>query len=154
MQFFNLYIAVSLPFTNAIGGDHSSATVASGKEEKKNFMSSTATPTLTLKSTSDTSASSDLKDASSTFDDDANPDSSISNEKMTSFVEYSHYVAPELNITSIKSVFLPYAMTLGKSAFERSDGENALKLCWLKVMQELMRTSKILTENHLKMHQD
>ncbi|OWB56504.1 hypothetical protein B5S28_g2407 [[Candida] boidinii] len=120
MQFFNLYIAVSLPFTNAIGGDHSSATVASGKEEKKNFMSSTATPTLTLKSTSDTSASSDLKDASSTFDDDANPDSSISNEKMTSFVEYSHYVAPELNITSIKSVFLPYAMTLGKSAFERS----------------------------------
>lgn len=120
MQFFNLYIAVSLPFTNGMGGDHFSATVASGKEERKNFMYSISAPALTLKSTSDTSATSDLKESSTTLGDDTIPDISISNEKMTSFLEYSHYVAPELNITSIRSVFLPYAMTLGKSAFERS----------------------------------
>ncbi|KAG7855550.1 hypothetical protein KL919_004690 [Ogataea angusta] len=38
----------------------------------------------------------------------------------TSFAAYSHYVAPQIMTNSIRSVFPPYAVALGKNAFERS----------------------------------
>ncbi|KAG7895418.1 hypothetical protein KL936_000126 [Ogataea polymorpha] len=38
----------------------------------------------------------------------------------TSFAAYSHYVAPQIMTNSIRSVFPPYAVALGKHAFERS----------------------------------
>ncbi|KAI0461293.1 hypothetical protein LJB42_000959 [Komagataella kurtzmanii] len=90
IQFFNLFVAISLPVTNSFSS-------LIDEQLSKNYLSAN-----NFISTSD-----DFRDSP----EDPN----------NVFNEYSKYAAPAVNMTSIKSVFPPPAVTVGKIAFATTD---------------------------------
>lgn len=84
VQYFNLFMTVSLPFVNVFGSSlyyNGLSTVFSSPEQQNQQRMP------------------------------------VTHHK--SFIEYSKYVTPDVQMTSIKSAFPQYAVTLGRNAFDR-----------------------------------
>ncbi|ABN68173.2 negative regulator of early meiotic expression, partial [Scheffersomyces stipitis CBS 6054] len=134
IRFFTVMITVSLPITNILasselaGGHHhgpdgrriphrrvrlsNASENASNRKNIEEELSDDSSPEVLteeefLKKTSDRRPSS-ISQAS----DKTSPTA-------ISFSEYVHYAAPKTNFTSIRSVFPPAAITLGRNAFDR-----------------------------------
>ncbi|KAH3667367.1 hypothetical protein OGAPHI_003016 [Ogataea philodendri] len=93
VQHFDHFISVSLPFTNTYGIELEHAFKDEALHKSSSVSHSLSQPS---------SSSTQLKN------------------ETTSFAAYSHYVAPQVIANSIRSVFPPYAVALGKNAFERT----------------------------------
>ncbi|CDK26165.1 unnamed protein product [Kuraishia capsulata CBS 1993] len=93
VQFYNHMICLSLPFVSIFSGD----TYVS--DAMKPIHTDAALPQINTKFTKKNSIH--------------------SQRSQSSFAAYSHYAAPQTKLTSIRSIFPPYAVTLGKSAYSR-----------------------------------
>ncbi|KAG7662509.1 MDS3 [[Candida] subhashii] len=128
IRFFTLMITVSLPITNILasselaGGHHHAADGTRIYHHRKLDDSSDECST---DSSSSAASGGDLESHESSIPDSTRHQSvtSVGTEKSNhtpiSFTEYVHYAAPKQTFTTIRSVFPPAAITLGRNAFDR-----------------------------------
>ncbi|GME73023.1 unnamed protein product [Ambrosiozyma monospora] len=171
MQYFNIYVSVSLPFTNMIGSDltykapigASDASGPFGRAIGGNNIPATLPKTFNLNRGGSFSSTVSVPDHQTLSDSQTQPTQQLhQNEPHTSFAAYAHYVAPQIQINSISSVFPSYAVALGKNAFERTtafsdfeliscEGDSIklpLDLCrfrWGKAFDELVSKAYAMT---------
>lgn len=132
IRFFNLMVTVNLPITNILASLELEGGHYHGHDGKritdKNDASSTDDSSLglgdtlmdTSKPESDALAEDRDDQPLGTFRRNSNTSQTQDSSPSTiSFSQYVHYVAPKTNFTTIRSVFPPAAITLGRNALDR-----------------------------------
>ncbi|VEU19529.1 DEKNAAC100031 [Brettanomyces naardenensis] len=113
-QFFNHYLFVPLSFSSTFGIE--SETIVEPIPEEK--QEGTKVDKLATSSTGVPAVASAASSSSLSF---VPPASLPSSTTERNFVAYSNQIAPQLQVSSIKSIFPTVAVALSKNAFERAD---------------------------------
>lgn len=133
IRFFTLLVTVSLPITNILASSELSESKLKPPPQFTDEIhlvtdsNSSTTGWVSTSSDSDTETPAHIYDSDgdhSNFDIDIDRDEGFEKDGngealAISFNDYVHYAAPKINFTTIRSVFPPAAVTLGRIALDR-----------------------------------
>ncbi|EGW31832.1 uncharacterized protein SPAPADRAFT_72544 [Spathaspora passalidarum NRRL Y-27907] len=125
VRYFTIMVTVSLPITNILASSELEGGHFHREDGTKVYRRKSSTTTDNDEFSSDTSSSEGASDGNE--EDDLlhtrrHSITTLATDKSPaaiSFTEYVHYAAPKVTFTTIRSVFPPAAITLGRNAFER-----------------------------------